>query len=28
LTLPRRAGMPLRQSPLPLVPMDAREVVA
>ncbi len=28
LTLPRRAGMPLRQSPLPLVPMDAREVMA
>jgi two-component system sensor histidine kinase MtrB len=28
LTLPRRAGMPLRQSPLPLVPTDAREVVA
>jgi two-component system sensor histidine kinase MtrB len=27
LTLPRRAGMPLRQSPLPLVPVDAREVV-
>ena len=27
LTLPRRAGMPLRQSPLPLVPTDAREVV-
>ena len=27
LTLPRRAGMPLRQSPLPLVPADAREVV-
>ena len=27
LTLPRRAGTPLRQSPLPLVPMDAREVV-
>jgi two-component system sensor histidine kinase MtrB len=28
LTLPRRAGLPLRQSPLPLVPVDAREVVA
>jgi len=28
LTLPRRARMPLRQSPLPLVPMDAREVVS
>ena len=28
LTLPRRAGTPLRQSPLPLVPADAREVVA
>ncbi len=28
LTLPRRAGMPLRQSPLPLVPTDAQEVVA
>jgi two-component system sensor histidine kinase MtrB len=28
LTLPRRAGMPLRQSPLPLVPTDAREVMA
>ena len=27
LTLPRRAGMPLRQSPLPLVPTDAREAV-
>jgi two-component system sensor histidine kinase MtrB len=27
LTLPRRAGMPLRQSPLPLVPEDARETV-
>ena len=27
LTLPRRAGLPLRQSPLPLVPADAREVV-
>ncbi len=27
LTLPRKAGMPLRQSPLPLVPVDAREVV-
>jgi two-component system sensor histidine kinase MtrB len=27
LTLPRRAGMPLRQSPLPLVPADAREAV-
>ncbi len=27
LTLPRRAGMPLRQSPLPLVPLDARETV-
>ncbi len=27
LTLPRRAGMALRQSPLPLVPADAREVV-
>ena len=27
LTLPRRAGAPLRQSPLPLVPVDAREVV-
>jgi two-component system sensor histidine kinase MtrB len=27
LTLPRRAGMPLRQSPLPLVPEDAREAV-
>ena len=28
LTLPRRAGQPLRQSPLPLVPIDAREMVA
>jgi two-component system sensor histidine kinase MtrB len=28
LTLPRRAGHPLRHSPLPLVPDDAREVVA
>jgi two-component system sensor histidine kinase MtrB len=28
LTLPRRAGMPLRQSPLPLVSTDAREVMA
>ena len=28
LTLPRYAGEPLRQSPLPLVPADAREVVA
>ena len=28
LKLPRRAGIPLRQSPLPLVPMDAREVMA
>jgi two-component system sensor histidine kinase MtrB len=28
LILPRRAGMPLRQSPLPLVPLDARKVVA
>jgi two-component system sensor histidine kinase MtrB len=27
LTLPRRAGAPLRQSPLPLVPVDAREAV-
>jgi two-component system sensor histidine kinase MtrB len=27
LTLPRHAGEPLRQSPLPLVPVDAREVV-
>jgi two-component system sensor histidine kinase MtrB len=27
LTLPRRAGMTVRQSPLPLVPADAREVV-
>ncbi len=27
LTLPRRHGMTLRQSPLPLVPADAREVV-
>jgi two-component system sensor histidine kinase MtrB len=27
LTLPRHAGLPLRQSPLPLVPADAREVV-
>jgi two-component system sensor histidine kinase MtrB len=27
LTLPRRAGGPLRQSPLPLVPVDAREAV-
>ena len=27
LTLPRRAGLPLRQSPLPFVPADAREVV-
>jgi two-component system, OmpR family, sensor histidine kinase MtrB len=27
LTLPRHAGMPLRQSPLPLVPLDARETV-
>jgi two-component system, OmpR family, sensor histidine kinase MtrB len=27
LTLPRHAGTPLRQSPLPLVPVDAREVV-
>jgi two-component system sensor histidine kinase MtrB len=28
LTLPRRAGYPLRHSPLPLVPDDATEVVA
>jgi two-component system, OmpR family, sensor histidine kinase MtrB len=28
LTLPRRAGVPLRQSPLPLVPADAEETVA
>jgi two-component system, OmpR family, sensor histidine kinase MtrB len=28
LTLPRRAGYPLRHSPLPLVPEDAAEVVA
>jgi len=28
LTLPRRAGFPLRHSPLPLVPEDAAEVVA
>ena len=28
LTLPRRAGTPLRHSPLPLVPEDAAEVVA
>ena len=28
LTLPRRAGVPLRQSPLPLVPDDAEETVA
>ena len=28
LTLPRRAGHPLRHSPLPLVPDDAAEVVA
>jgi two-component system sensor histidine kinase MtrB len=28
LTLPRRAGHPLRHSPLPLVPEDAAEVVA
>ncbi|NHC25337.1 HAMP domain-containing histidine kinase [Nocardioides sp. IC4_145] len=28
LTLPRRAGTPLRQSPLPLVPADARERLA
>ncbi len=28
LTLPRRVGQPLRRSPLPLVPEDAREVVA
>ncbi|MFZ2013709.1 MAG: MtrAB system histidine kinase MtrB [Nocardioides sp.] len=28
LTLPRRAGIPLRHSPLPLVPDDAAEVVA
>ncbi len=28
LTLPRRAGTPLRQSPLPLVPSDAEEVVS
>ncbi|MEO6510724.1 MAG: MtrAB system histidine kinase MtrB [Nocardioides sp.] len=28
LTLPRHAGEALRQSPLPLVPVDAREVVA
>jgi len=28
LTLPRYAGMPLRHSPLPLVPDDAAEVVA
>jgi len=28
LTLPRRAGVPLRQSPLPLVPVDAEETVA
>ena len=28
LTLPRRAGTPLRHSPLPLVPDDAAEVVA
>jgi two-component system sensor histidine kinase MtrB len=28
LTLPRRAGQPLRHSPLPLVPDDAAEVVA
>jgi len=27
LTLPRHVGTPLRQSPLPLVPADAREVV-
>jgi two-component system sensor histidine kinase MtrB len=27
LTLPRHAGLPLRQSPLPLVPLDARETV-
>jgi two-component system, OmpR family, sensor histidine kinase MtrB len=27
LTLPRRAGVPLRQSPLPLVPEDAAETV-
>ena len=27
LTLPRRAGQPLRQSPLPLVPEDAEETV-
>jgi len=27
LTLPRHAGTPLRQSPLPLVPIDAREAV-
>jgi len=27
LTLPRHVGMPLRRSPLPLVPEDAREVV-
>ncbi|GCD91640.1 MtrAB system histidine kinase MtrB [Nocardioides sp. LS1] len=28
LTLPRRAGGPLRQSPLPLVPTDAEETVS
>ena len=28
LTLPRHAGQPLRHSPLPLVPEDAKEVVA
>jgi two-component system sensor histidine kinase MtrB len=28
LTLPRRAGVPLRQSPLPLVPTDAEETVS
>jgi two-component system, OmpR family, sensor histidine kinase MtrB len=28
LTLPRRAGVPLRQSPLPLVPADAEETVS
>ncbi|MDN4174996.1 MtrAB system histidine kinase MtrB [Nocardioides sp. SOB77] len=28
VTLPRRAGTPLRQSPLPLVPADARERLA
>ncbi len=27
LTLPRRAGAPLRQSPLPLIPTDAEEAV-